>query len=111
MECIDAATGESPWLYRFQIPAPHDQFLFPGDALTLVEAEAAFRSDNAHPATAGLQVIGGKSGKPRPTSDPAPSIPTPDSGKDCDRPGRRGGSVRVSRRPSSPAADFFFFFF
>lgn len=81
VECIDAATGESLWLYRFPTLRRTISSSSQGMPPTLVEAEAAFRSDNAHPATAGLQVIGGKSGKPRLTSDPAPVDPYAGLGK------------------------------
>jgi hypothetical protein len=75
VECVDAATGESLWLYRFPTLRRTISSSSQGLPPTLVEAAASFRADNGHPATLGIQIVNGKAGKPRLISDPSPIDP------------------------------------
>ena len=75
VECIDAATGESRWLYVF--PTLHRTLSSSsgGRPPTLSEAAAIFWKENGTPPISGVHIIVGKAGAPRVILDPKPVDP------------------------------------
>jgi outer membrane protein assembly factor BamB len=75
VECINADTGQSWWLYTF--PTLRRTLSYSSRSLPPMESEAAeaFRHDNANPPTSGLHVINGKARAPRIVTDPDPVNP------------------------------------
>jgi hypothetical protein len=75
VECIDAATGESRWLYVF--PTLHRTLSSSsrGRPPTLSEAAAIFKKENGTPPISGIHIIIGKAGAPRVILDPEPVEP------------------------------------
>ena len=75
VECIEADTGESAWLYTFPTLRRTLTYSSRGMPPTQTEAAAAFQHDNANPPSSGLHVINGKARAPRLVVDPAPVDP------------------------------------
>src|SRR5262249_4659963 len=75
VECIDAASGESLWLYVF--PTMHQTMSYSSYGMPPMMSESAkiFRSENGTPPTSGLQLTD-QVGKPtRVIRDPDPTNP------------------------------------
>ena len=75
VECIEADTGESAWLYTFPTMRRTLSYSARGMPPTQTEAAAAFQRDNANPPSSGLHVINGKARAPRIVVDPEPVDP------------------------------------
>ena len=75
VECVNADTGESDWLYLF--PTLRRTMSYSARSLppTLSEADAIFRRENGSPPISGLHVINGKARAPRIIFDPDPVNP------------------------------------
>jgi outer membrane protein assembly factor BamB len=75
VECLEADTGRSLWLYTF--PTLRRTVSFRSRSLPPMMSEAAdiFRRDNGTPPTSGLQVLNAKASRPTLISDPNPVDP------------------------------------
>jgi outer membrane protein assembly factor BamB len=75
VECIEAATGESRWLYVFPTLHRTTSISSRSRAPMLSEAAAIFRKENGAPPASGIHIIVGKAAAPRVILDPNPVDP------------------------------------
>lgn len=75
IECVDAETGVSQWLYYFPILRQTMSFSSHGMPPMMSQAAAVYREENAHPPKAAIQLVGGGPTQTRIISDPDPFDP------------------------------------
>jgi outer membrane protein assembly factor BamB len=75
VECINAANGESQWLYIFPTLRRTASYSSHGLPPTMSEAAEVFHRDNGNPSISGLHVINGKARAPHISIDPDPADP------------------------------------
>lgn len=75
VECINAANGESLWLYLFPTLHRTMSSSAQGRPPTMSEAAAIFRQENRRDPDSGLQIVGGNTSRPRVVTDPEPVDP------------------------------------
>jgi outer membrane protein assembly factor BamB len=75
VECVNAATGESLWLYVF--PTMRHTVSYSGHGMPpmMSEAAATYRSENKHPPTSGLKLLNQRVRPTRVILDPEPANP------------------------------------